>query len=74
MQKPKATIVDLEKLNTLNSEGCASCGRKFELGEAIVLACGAWDGPPKYIHEKEAVFDAKSASFVERRCFESRKN
>ena len=74
MQKLKATIVDLEKLNTLNSEGCASCGRKFELGESIVMACGAWDGPPKYVHEKEAVFDPKTATFVERRCFESSKN
>ena len=73
MKKPPATIVDLEKLNTLNAEGCASCGRKFELGEAIVLACGAWDGPPKYIHEKEAVFDTKTAAYVERRCFESSK-
>lgn len=73
MQKPNTTIVDLEKLNTLNSEGCASCGRKFELGESIVLACGAWDGPPKYVHEKEAVYDAETAGFVERRCFESKK-
>ena len=71
MPKPPTIIVDLEKLNTLNSEGCAGCGRKFELGEPIVMACGAWDGPPKYIHAKEAVFDQKTASYVERRCYES---
>ena len=73
MPKPPTQIVDLEKLNTLNSEGCAGCGRKFELGEPIVLACGAWEGPPKYIHENEAVFDPKTASYIERQCYESTK-
>lgn len=73
MQKPPTVIVDLEKINTLNADGCAGCGRKFELGEAIVLACGAWDGPPRYIHEKEAVFDPQTRSYVERRCYESKK-
>jgi hypothetical protein len=66
-------IIDLEKLNTLNAEGCPACGRKFELGEPVVLACGAWEGEPKYIHENEAVFDEISAIYFERRCFESRK-
>ena len=73
MAKPAPVIVDLQKLNTLNAEGCAGCGRKFELGETIVLACGAWEGPPKFVHEKEAVFDPKSATYVERRCYESSK-
>jgi hypothetical protein len=67
------TIIDLEKLNTLNAEGCAACGRKFNLGDPVVLACGAWEGGPKYIHENEAVFDNNSASYVERRCYESRR-
>jgi len=52
-------ILDLEKVNTLNAEGCPACGRKFSLGEMAVLACGAWEGGPKYIHENEAVFDKK---------------
>ena len=66
-------IVDLEKLNTLNSEGCAACGGKFTLGETVVKACGAWEGPPKLIHENEAVWDAGTATFVEKRCYDSRK-
>ena len=72
-KKRQTFIIDLERLNTLNAEGCASCGRKFTLGETVVKACGAWEGPPKVIHENEAVWDVKSASFIERRCYESRK-
>jgi hypothetical protein len=64
-------MLDLETLNTLNVEGCPACGRKFELGDTVVLACGAWEGPPKYVHEKEAVFDAKSNGYVERKCHEA---
>jgi hypothetical protein len=67
------TIIDLEKLNQLNEEGCPACGRKFTLGEPVVIACGAWDGPPKYIHENEAVFDRNAATYFERRCYESQK-
>ena len=65
------TIIDLEKLNSLNAEGCPACGRKFALGEPVVLACGAWEGPPKYIHENEAVYDTRTATYVERRCYEA---
>jgi hypothetical protein len=72
-RKMHKTIIDLEKLNRLNEEGCPACGRKFTLGEPVVMACGAWEGPPKYIHENEAVFDEKTESFFERRCYESRK-
>ena len=64
-------MIDLESLNPLNAEGCPACGRKFELGDTVVLACGAWEGPPKYVHEKEAVFDAKSNGYVERKCHEA---
>ena len=73
-KKRQTFIIDLEKLNTLNTEGCAACGRKFTLGEIAVRACGAWEGPPKLIHENEAVWDEASATFFERRCYESRKN
>ena len=74
LEKKKHTfIIDLEKLNTLNAEGCVSCGRKFTLGETVVKACGAWEGPAKFIHENEAVWDTVSGMFMERRCYESRK-
>jgi hypothetical protein len=72
-KKGQTFMVDLEKLNTLNSEGCVSCGRKFTLGEIVVEACGAWEGGPKLIHENEAVWDTVTSTFIERRCYESRK-
>ena len=63
---PKArTLVDLERLNTLDPEGCPACGRNFELGESIVLACGNWEGE-RYIHEDEAVYDKKTRAYFER--------
>ena len=69
--EPKALkiIMDLEKVNRFNAEGCAACGRKFSLGETAVLACGFWEGGPRYIHENEAVFDRKTATYIERRCY-----
>ena len=45
-------------------KNCAACGRKFNLGEPVVLACGAWDGPPEWIHEEETVFDPQTATYV----------
>jgi len=66
-------IIDLETLNTLNAEGCIACGRKFTLGETVVNACGAWEGEPKYVHENEATFDAASSTYIENRCYASRK-
>ncbi len=67
-------IMDLEKVNTLNAEGCPACGRKFVLGEMVVLACGNWDGGPKYIHEEDAVWDLKTGVYYERRCFMERRS
>jgi hypothetical protein len=67
------SIIDLLKLNELNAEGCPACGRKFTLGEPVVMACGAWDGGPKYIHENEAIFDIKTNTYFERRCYDARK-
>ena len=66
-------IIDLSKLNELNTEGCPACGRKFTLGETVVVACGAWEGGAKVIHENEAVWDRKSSSFVERRCYNAQR-
>jgi len=61
-------LIDLEKLNTLNAEGCLACGRKFTLGEEVVLARGRWQGL-KYIHENEAVLDQNSNMHYERRYY-----
>jgi len=67
------TIIDREKLNLYNAEGCPACGKKFTLGDPVVLACGAWEGEPKYIHEDEAIYDKATATYFERRCYASRK-
>jgi len=72
-RKKHTFMIDLEKLNTLNAEGCPVCGHKFTLGETVVLACGAWEGGPKLIHENEAVWDSRSGSFFERACYSSRR-
>lgn len=72
-KKKRGFIIDLEKLNSLNSEGCPACGQKFSLGESAVVACGAWEGGTKVIHENEAVYDPKTDGFVERRCHEARR-
>ena len=65
-------MIDLEKLNTLNSQGCSACGRKFNLGDTAVWACGAWEGDARIIHEQEAVFDPKTNAYVERKCHAAR--
>ena len=60
-------LVDLGILNTYNEKGCECCNRKFNLGDTVVLANGSWaDGCAKLIHEKEAVFDKKNNTYVER--------
>ena len=60
-------MIDLEKLNTMNAEGCPGCGGKFTLGETAVLAHGSWMGGPKYIHEQEAVFDSNKCIYIQRK-------
>ena len=57
--KNRIILMDLEKLNRLNAEGCPACGRKFNLGEPVVLTCGPWSEGPKYVHIGEAVYDEK---------------
>ena len=66
-------LIDLEKLNTLGAEGCPACGKTFELGEAVVLACGKWEGE-RYIHEDEAVYDKNANTFYERRYYKEISN
>lgn len=65
-KNPLKTIIDREMMIRLKT--CAACNRPFNLGDPVVLACGAWEGPPKLIHENEAVFDAASGSYIERKC------
>lgn len=72
MHKDKV-IIDLQKVNELNAEGCPACGRKFNLGDTAVMACGSWDGGPRLIHEHEAVLDHQTGGYIERRCYEARK-
>jgi hypothetical protein len=64
------TIIDREKMVRLKS--CAACNRPFNLGDPVVLACGAWEGPAKLIHENEAVYDAASGNYIERRCYSAK--
>ena len=67
-------IVDLDMLNTHNSEGCASCKQKFNLGDTVVMACGPWPGNcTRLIHENEAVFDKTTHTYFERRHYHSLK-
>ena len=65
-------IMDLERLNRSNDEGCPACGKKFSLGDPVVVACGAWEGGAKLVHENEAVFDRATGQYVERRCYVAR--
>jgi hypothetical protein len=64
------TIIDREKLMRLKR--CPACDRPFNLGDPVVMACGAWEGPPQLIHENEAVYDPASAGYVEMKCFRAR--
>ena len=66
--KKRKFIMDLEKLNTYNAQGCPACGKKFNLGDTVVVACGTWEGG-KIIHESEAVFDQRISTYIDRKCF-----
>lgn len=63
---PGTFIIDLARLNELNAEGCAACGRKFNLGDTAVWARGSWQGEARVIHVDEAVYDAAGGGWVER--------
>jgi hypothetical protein len=65
------TIIDRDKLMQLKT--CAACGQPFTLGDPVVLACGAWEGPPTLIHENEAVYDDENSRYVERKCFQAQR-
>jgi hypothetical protein len=65
-------IMDLALLGATNARGCPACGRKFNLGDTVVLACGHWEGGAQYVHRDEAVFDVQSGGYVERTCLADR--
>lgn len=64
------TIIDREKL--MQFKTCPACNRPFNLGDPVVMACGAWDGPSRLVHANEAVYDPSSATYVERKCHSAR--
>ncbi len=70
MNSPQKTIVTRELMSSMN-EGCAACGKPFEMGETVVMACGAWGDNPKFVHEKEAVYDKGQGRYVEQGCHEA---
>ena len=67
----REVIMDLEMLNRTNSQGCKACGKKFTLGESVVLAAGDWGDDLRYIHEKESICDIGSGKHVVRDHFAS---
>lgn len=67
--QPQKMMLNLEKLNELNSQGYAG---KFTLGDTVVLACGGWRDGPRYIHEREAVYDKATGWYWERKCYQAR--
>ena len=59
------TVIDREKM--MQAKTCAACGRPFNLGDPVVLALGSWEGPPQFIHAREAVYDAARKFYVARK-------
>ncbi len=68
--QPQKMLLDLQKLNELNSMGYAG---EFCLGDTVVTACGDWRGGPKYILEHKAVYEKTTNTYWERHCYEARK-
>ena len=66
-------ILNLEMVNRLNARGCPACGRKFSLGDPVVMACGHWEDGSRYIHENEAVYERSSACWFERGFYDARR-
>ena len=72
LKRNRVFILDLDMLNTYNSEGCKACGSKFNLGDQVVWACGEWQGGPQLVHAQEAVWDKASETYFERHCYAGR--
>ncbi len=72
-------IMDLERLNRSNAEGCPACGHKFSLGDTVVPACGAWEGgltpppsaQPRLPHPIDARYRVRSRFTSAAACVES---
>ena len=69
---PYATDPEMEKDPFAQSIECRICGKKFSLGEEVVLARGKWQGY-KYIHKNEAVFDKHANKHYERGYYRTKK-
>lgn len=65
--RPPKILLDLQKLNELNSMGYAG---KFCLGDTVVMACGGSNGCPKYILEQNAIYNKKTNTYWERDGYE----
>ena len=65
--RPQKIILDLQKLNELNSQGYAG---KFSLGETVVLACAGCNESPRYINERDAIYDKTTNSYWDRNFYD----
>jgi|GEM_PF-356869 len=67
----REVIMNLEMFNRTDSQSCPACGKKFSLGESVVLAAGDWRDDLRLIHEKETICDIGSGRHVVRDHFVS---
>jgi len=68
--QPQKILLDLQKLNEINSMGYAG---KFCLGDTVVAACGGSSGSPRYILERDAAYDKKTNTYWQRDCYKTRR-
>jgi hypothetical protein len=66
--KKHRILIDLERQNRLNAQGCPACRKKFNLGDEVVLARGKWQGY-QYVHLREAVLEKSTDTYYERRFY-----
>jgi hypothetical protein len=69
--QPQKILLDLQKLNELNSIGYAG---KFCLGDTVVIACGGGNEGPQYMLERDAVFDKNTNTYWQRDCYAAKKS
>ena len=67
--RPQKILLDLAKLSELNGKGYAG---KFSLGDTVVCACGGWNDGPRYILERDAVFDKRTQTYWQKEYYHRR--
>lgn len=67
----REVIMDLEMFNRTNPQFCPACGKKFSLGESVVLAAGDRGDDLRFIHAKETMCGIGSGRHVVRDDFVS---